>query len=782
MHALQVLEFPEVLAGLSRQAETSVGRARALDLTPTFDPEVMRILLAQTEEAVDLLEGGPVSLRGVHDLVEKLSLVGRGAVLDGESLHRIGELLRVGREVQDRLRGRRDRSPQLARLSDRMHQNRKLETRLADSLESDGSVRSEASPALASARERRAGLARRLTERIQAYTTGRFRDLLSDPVVTQRSGRQVIPLKAENRGKIRGIVHDTSASGATIYLEPEDVVRTGNELREAEAAERTEVERVLRRLSEMTAEESAALTESLEALAELDVVLAKARLGSVMQAVVPGLLSTPGCVLKNARHPLLEPRVAVPLSLSLGAEAKAILITGPNTGGKTISIKTVGLAAAMAQCGMMVPADEARIGCFRQIWADIGDEQSLQQSLSTFSAHIRNIALAVNGLEPGALVLLDEVGAGTDPAEGAALAQALLQDLKDRGALILASTHYGELKLFAGSTPGFVNAGMEFDRRTLRPTYRLMVGVPGSSQALHIASRYGMPERIIEAARARSEGSEQDLGRLIQSLEDSQRRARESQSRADRLSAELDRLRKATDKRLSEAEEARRTVRTRVADEMDEALRALRLEAEDIFAEVKRNPTPTGIEKARKKLARLQEKGRGFVKDVRPKEAPAPSADPDRLVRGAQVRIDGIGQVGTVLEEPKRGKVQVQIGAMKMSVEIARLQLAGPPPARKSAPAAGQGVRRMMMEKSQQASTEINLISLRAEEAQSRLLKFLEDAVLGGLPWVRIVHGKGEGILRSLVEDTLRRDRNVVRFVDADSAQGGHGATVAYFE
>ncbi len=774
MHALRVLEFEVICQRLAGQCETSVGQALAHALSPSFDPEVVKVWNEQTGEAIDLIDSGGFSLRGLHDLSRSLDYCRKGGVLEGLLIFQTSELLRLGREAKKSLEAKRERMPRLGYLSTRLYMDSRLEDRLAHSVESDGTVKSDASPGLASARERKARLAQRVQERINSYVSGKTREWLSDPVVTQRSGRWVVPLKAENKGKIKGIVHDTSGSGGTIYVEPDDVVRLGNELREAEGQERSEIEKVLRRLSELTALVAEPLIETVEALGQLDLILGKARLGIAGDWCLPTLLPDPAIIIRHGRHPLLDVKQAVPLSLELGREHTSLLITGPNTGGKTISIKTVGLFVAMAQSGLPVPAREVKAGVFSQIWADIGDEQSLHQNLSTFSAHIKNIAEAVDGLKKGALILLDEVGAGTDPAEGAALARALLLDFQKRGAIVMASTHYGELKLFAANTPGFINSSMEFDRKTLRPTYRLMVGVPGSSHALHIAQRYGIPGRVLEEAEKSGSVQEKDISNMIEQLEISQKRAQASQSRADKLGAELKRVQAEAETKLKQAEDIRQNVRGKAVQELEELLRQIRLEAASVFEEVKKDPAK-GMERARKKLAELQEVGSSFVQEMKPVEKAKPLLKPAEITRGMAVHVRELKQSGTVLEEPKGGKVLVQIGMMKMTVPVAHLT---PGQVRKESSKPNE-VRKLTMQKASTAKSEINLINKRAEEAQDELERFLDDAILGGLPYVRIVHGKGEGILRQVVAQVLAKNPHVKGHKPADGSGGGAGVTLA---
>ncbi len=775
MHALRVLEFDAVRAQLAEQCETPGGRALALELMPRLEPAGVQFEIERTGEAWDLLAFSPITLRGVRDTRDALIRAEKEGVLDGQSLYWIGQALQVMREAKKPLESRQTEWPKLWLLGSRLPYEARLEDVLLSSLESDGMVKSEASPALASARSRKGSLGQRILERLQSYLGGKTRELLSDPIYTTRNGRYVIPLKAENKGKIKGIVHDSSMSGQTVYVEPEDVLRLGNELREAEAQERAEEEKVLRKLSAEVGKKAAGVRDGLEAAQELDLIVAKARHGSATGGCVPIAEKGSWIQISNGRHPLLDKSVAIPLSLELGRSVDAILITGPNTGGKTISIKTVGLFAAMAQAGLMPPASEVKIGCFTQFWADIGDEQSLQQSLSTFSGHIKNIAEALNQLKPDALVLFDEIGAGTDPQEGAALARALLLQFQRKGAKIMASTHYGELKLFAANEKGFLNASMEFDQKSLRPTYRLMVGTPGSSHALKIASRYGIPADVIEAAEAGYTTQERDIALMIQNLEDSQKRAREAQGRADRLASSLARVEKEAEEKIAQAEETRRKVREQTATELQELLRQIRLEAADIFETVKKDPTQKGIDKAREKLKSLQDVGQEFVREIKPVEKPKPKQPVGKIEKGMSVRVEGFDQNGTVVEDPKGGRAMVQVGMMKMQVKLEQLRVLDQP---KTKPRTAKGSS-LTFEKTQTVTHEIQLRQMRAEDAELELEKFIDDAVLGGMPLIRIVHGKGEGILRKVTQELLRSHPRVQGFRQGDPHEGGSGVTIA---
>lgn len=779
MHAERVLEFEAIREQLAAECETAAGRALASDLQVSFDPDEVWRRLALTGEAFRLLENtSGLSLNGVADVVKPVTLAGKGAVLGGDVLARISDSLIAMRSARSALATRKEEMPGLWRWAERLPELRDLESRLTSSLDGDGEVKDEASPALASIRGRIGAIGQRIVERIQSYTQGNRRDLLSEPIYTVRDGRYVIPLKAENRGKIKGVVHGASGSGQTVYLEPDDVLNLGNQLREAESAEREEIQRILKDLSGRVGKHADAIVAGLEASAQLDLVLAKARLGQRQQACLPVAWGQHRLLIEKGRHPLLNPETAVPLSLELGSEVDGLMITGPNTGGKTVAIKTVGLFVLMAQSGLMVPADAMRLGPFTSVWADIGDEQSLQQSLSTFSGHVKNIAAALRGLRAGALVLLDEIGAGTDPAEGSALAKALLRAFRDAGAKILCSTHYGELKVFAYNEPGFTNAAMEFDTKSLRPTYRLILGAPGASHALRIAERYGVPKEIVEAARTDLGVDRQDVARMLEKLELAQKQAQRAQSEADRMAARLREVEREAQRKLSEAEEIRKTARARAAEELEQEIRRIRSQTAELMEELKGAAKGKEVEQVRTRLRDLEKSTAGKADRLKETSTP-PSPTPVEIAKGMTVRIRGHSQSGTVLTDPRGESVQVQVGALKMRVAVRDLEAApSAPPERKmtiSRPGA-------FLQKTQNQTQELHLRMLRAEDAADLLDRFLDDAVLAGLPWVRIVHGKGGGVLRQVTHQALRRHPEVRTWHYADPAEGGDGVTVAVFE
>lgn len=773
-HALRVLEFDAVRKRLQAHCETSLGEALAAELLPSFDSATVWSALALTDCAYRLIgDHVPPSLGPVRDLRQAVLRAAKGAVMGGVEIFEAAEALTAMRAFKTFLNARRPEYDLLWAHAEALPDAKVLEDRIMASLEPDGEVKSSASAALASLRRRKVSAQSRVIERIQSYCTGKNRDYLSDPIYTVRDGRYVVPLQASYRNKIKGIVHDTSGTGQTLFVEPEDVLQLGNALREVEAAEREEVLRILAELSAKLGAIARSFADGVEAAGYLDFVMAKARLGYDDDAVMPEKAKNSCVEFTDGRHPLLDKKNVVPLTVTVGYDYVGLLITGPNTGGKTVAIKTIGLVVLMAQSGLMVPARYARLGPFTQMWADIGDEQSIQQSLSTFSGHIRNIAEALEGLREGALVLLDELGAGTDPAEGAALAKAILSALEAKNARIVASTHYGELKAFAYNTAGFQNAAMEFDAKSLRPTYRLIMGAPGASHALKIAERYGMPKELVEMARQGLTEEQQDVQIMMEKLEQSQRQARIAQGDADRRTADLRKLETRANEKLAEAEEVRRNVYSKATASIEGTLREIRLEAATIFDELKKSVDPKALAAARAKLKDLQILGEEFAGEFEIEKAQPESTD--HIVKGMSVKIEGYTQIGTVLEEPQGDKVLVQMGPLKLHVDVADVR------ASKPSMEPRKGRTNLGLNRAMHATTEIHLREKRAEEAMRELEKFIDDAVLSGIPSVRIVHGKGEGILRKLTQEFLRKHPDVARVRDADPSEGGQGVTIAVF-
>lgn len=775
-HAEQVLGYDAIRQRLASACQTEGALNLALALAPVFSADRVWEALDATREAHELIAAhSPPSLGACRDLTLVWERAAKGGTSGGQELYDTGSAMAAMRSFRQFLSPKRNDSPRLWAFAEFLPDHKNIEVKLLDSLEPGGDVKDTASATLASLRAKRKAAVGKIQERIQKYLSGKTRDLLSDPIFTVRDGRYVIPVKAENRGKIAGVVHDVSGSGQTLFVEPADVLQEANRLREIEAAENEECARILAELSVLVGRVAPDLIAGLSAAVQLDLLLAKARMAFAMHACLPERKDRPGILIEGGRHPILEQTIGdelVPLDLEVGFTHSALLITGPNTGGKTISLKTAGLFVLMAQSGLYLPARFVRLGVFSQVWADIGDEQSIEQSLSTFSGHVKNIAEAVRGCREGALVLFDEIGAGTDPAEGAALAKAILANLVSKKAIIIASTHYGELKAFAYETEGFTNAAMEFDPKSLRPTYKLIMGAPGASHALRVAERFGIPKPIIEASMENLDTGTKDLNRVLQQLEIAQRQARTAQSEADKRAAEIKRLEDRTERKLAEADEIRRTANQKAQEAIEATLREIRLEAASLFEELKNIGDTKAKEAIRAKLKDLQEVGTELAAEFQ-----SPTTKPETegpIVKGASVRAEGYSQIGVVMSDPKGGKAEVQMGAMKMTLAVSTLRVV-----QAELPKQRSSTANLSFQKAQTASTEIHIRAMRAEEAQDVIQRFLDDAVLAGLHQVRIVHGKGEGILRSLTRTALRKHPQVASFRDGEPGEGGHGATIA---
>jgi len=769
LRALKILDFQLIRNRLEAWCESAMGSEIALSLQPSFAEQEIWEQLDQTAEAFDLLgTNPPPNINGVHDVRGPLKLASKGAMLGGSEIYQIGYAHSAIRTMREYLE--KAQTKKIAFVG--LESDPKIEREILFAFESDGSIKDEASPALGELRRKKRTAQARIIERIQAHTSGPNRDLLSDPIYTVRQGRYVIPLKAEYKGRIKGIIHDTSATGSTIFLEPDDVLNAANAARQIETQEREEEKRLLTLFSRKVGNIATITIGALTELGKVDITFAKARLGAEMRAQVPIRISGHHIEVKSGRHPLLDPNSVIPTDIELGGE-QSVLITGPNTGGKTVAIKAVGLFVAMMQSGLLPPALHCRFGHFTQLWADIGDEQSIEQSLSTFSAHLKNIASALNNLKPGALILLDEIGAGTDPAEGAALAQSILLEFQSKGGTVLASTHYGELKAFAFSTEGFINASMEFDQKTLRPTYRLILGAAGASQALRIAERYGIQPHVVERAKEGLSTQQRDIAEMLQNLENAQKQARAAQSEADRKLSELKQLEAVAERKLQDAEDIRKRANERAKDAIDSELRNIRIEAEELFEQVKKGKGT--VQDAREKIRAIDHKGKHLAKPFQPKKTV--ESTQVALKKGDHVSVLGFQQNGVLLEDPSGREVLVQMGIAKMKIDIRKLIPTGAKPTQ-----ATSNKHKLSLNKTMNARTEITLRHKRAEEAIQELERFIDDALLGNVPWVRIVHGKGEGVLRQVTQEFLRKHKDVKSVRDGDATEGGQGVTIATFK
>jgi DNA mismatch repair protein MutS2 len=783
---LAKLEFPEILERLAARCRFSVAAERARELGPSGDAATVRYLLDVTAEAVDLLTEFPdVTIGGARDVRGLVERAARGSRLQPAELLQVLDMLVAARNLRRvfrRLPDVEERFPQLLEFVDHLTEIPGLEADISRAIGARGDVLDTASPELGKIRREVRVAHSRLMERLNSLVgSGKYASVLQDAIVTTRDGRYVVPVRADARGGLPGVVHDTSASGQTLFVEPLEIVELNNRWRERQLDEQHEIERILDMLSERTGDNADAISSSVEATAAIDLAMAKARLAFDMRAHRPNLWSEetetttghPRCriSLRLARHPLLDPATVVPIDVDLGESFRVLLITGPNTGGKTVALKTVGLLTLMAQTGLFIPADDTSVvSVFPAVFIDIGDEQSIAQSLSTFSGHIRTVIAMLREVTADDLVLLDELGAGTDPQEGSALARAIVSRLLELGPLVIATTHYPEVKAFAFATPGVENASVEFDVKTLAPTYRLMTGVPGRSNALAIAGRLGMPREILEAASGLLDPDELRVDSLLQDI---RRRRDEADALLDRARGESEQaeaLRKTAERELREAEHARREARGEALAEAEAELE----QAREAFKRLQRDRDSLQIareqlEERRREVDRAADQVRTFRRERIAKPPPTPGARPIRA--GDRVRVVSLDQEGEVIAVDGE-MVDVMLGALKTRQPLAALDRLGRVREEPSRPI-------LVPPSPGPVNLELDLRGYRAAEIEAMLDEYLEQAYRSGMPFVRIIHGKGTGALRKVVRDVLSVHPAVASHEVAPANQGGDGATVA---
>jgi DNA mismatch repair protein MutS2 len=785
-HTLQVLEFQTIRERVAAEAACSLGVERALDLLPSANEAVIQSRLDETSEARALLaRRGPVPLGGITDIRKQIHQAEIGGVLDTSDLLDIASTVASSRRLKLFLQksGREDYGL-MTSLADRIGVFTTIETEVHKAVGSNGQIVDSASPDLSRIRNRKRSAEQRIQDKLNGIVSGPQRSLLQDPVVVQRNDRWCIPVKAENRSALGGIVHDTSSSGATLFVEPAAVVEIGNEIRELTVQEMHEVNRILLKLTDIVRQSEVELTTTMVVIGTIDFIIARARYAERIKAVEPAISTDSPTRLLSARHPLIEPAFVVATDVTIGgAENQIVIITGPNTGGKTVTLKTVGLLTLMAQSGLHVPAARADICIYDEIFADIGDEQSIEQSLSTFSSHITQIARILKNINDRSLVLLDEVGAGTDPAEGSALAKAVLEFLRTRGARVIATSHYGELKAYAFSTPGVQNASVEFNQDTLRPTYRLLQGIPGSSHAFVIASRLGLPEEVLLTVR-NVELSENSSAETMRTLEEARRTALVDASAAEEARREAEQLRSRAERELTEYEGLRREIRQKALEEARSLIRRSTEKATQILADIRRvDAKQVEAESARSELQLL---GRDLDDDIEdllqlPEQPEAADQDLGRpLQSGDRVRVTTLNLVGTLIADvDSDGKVSVQVGALRVIVPVSALRSLAPVSKRAVVSPIKAVSRAVGAEDAASISQQITLIGQRADEAVTNVSQYLDEAHSAGLRRVRIVHGKGTGALRRAIQEHLRTNPLVSKYDAAETAEGGAGATVA---
>ena len=786
--SIRTLELPAVLELLADQAVSAAAKDRCRRLRPETEAEEVLRLLDQTDAARSMigLRGSP-SFSGVKPVGEALDRADRGGSLNPHELLTIADLLTAARRCKEYFNDEAAEKTAIDHLFLSLHGNRFLEEKIKRCLPDEDTVADAASTELADIRRHMRSAqakSRQILQRI--ISSPSYSKILQETIITQRDGRFVVPVKAEHKGDLPGLVHDISSTGATLFVEPMGVVQANNELIELQAKEQKEIERILAELSAEAAAHRDDIQWDYDALVHLDVIFARGQLSYKMDAVRPEVRRDGAISLRKARHPLLDPKTAVPIDIQLGEDFDTLVITGPNTGGKTVSLKTLGLLTLMTQCGLHIPAaDRSAVSVYEQVLADIGDEQSIEQNLSTFSAHMVNIVAILKETGSRSLVLFDELGAGTDPVEGAALAIAIIQEVRRRGSKVAATTHYAELKTFAMTTAGVENASCEFNVETLAPTYRLLIGIPGKSNAFAISQRLGLPAEVIDAAKEQMSGESVRFEDVLTQLEAKRQALEKREQEADRLYAQREEdARKAREFR-AQMERAKDNARSRGEAEAKRIVRDARAAADQVFAELSemrkaqaKADRAINENEARAALRRRLNEAEEAVTHRDARQEPIPK--PSRPIRaGDLVEIPGVKTPAEVVSVGKDGSLQLKSGILKMKAKADEVRLIEDDEraARKKAPAVtirGSADRALRSS----AARELDIRGMETLEAESVVENFISAAVMGRLETVTIIHGKGTGALRKAVHDILRRNKAVKSFRLGVYGEGESGVTV----
>ncbi len=784
---LQVLEYHKIIARLTEKATSEPGKKRATALLPMTDLNEIQAAQTQTADALGrLFAKGSTSFGSNKDFGMSLKSLEVGSVLSIAELLRIASFLENVNRIKAYGRRERDDMPgdSLDVWFDMLEPLTPLAGEINRCILSEEEIADDASPALKHIRRSMAVTNDRIHSQLNSMINGSLRTYLQDAVVTMRDNRYCIPVKSEYKSQVPGMVHDQSSTGSTFFIEPAAVVNLNNELKELSIREKEEIEAVLASLSAQTAAYTRELAADQEAMTNLDFVFAKATLAMEQNATMPLFNTEHQIHIRKGRHPLIDKKQVVPVDILLGIDFDLLIITGPNTGGKTVALKTAGLLSLMGQAGLHIPAmDRSQLSVFREIYADIGDEQSIEQSLSTFSSHMTSIVSILREADADSLCLFDELGAGTDPTEGAALAISVLDHLHGRGIRTMATTHYSELKVYALSTPFVENACCEFDVETLRPTYRLLIGIPGKSNAFAISTRLGLPDYIIEDARRHITQDKESFEDLLANLENSRLTIEKEQAEIETYKREIQTLKE----RLESKQEKIDQSRDRIIREANEEAREILQSAKELADETIRtfqkagNASIKDLEKSRRKVSeKISEKNEKLSL-----KADSPShktLKPNQIKLGDSVNIVSMGLKGTVSSLPdKNGRLFVQCGIIRSQVSLNDLVLLEEETVRtEKMQRSSSG--KLKMSKSYSVSTEINLLGKTVDEAISELDKYLDDAYLAHLPSVRIVHGKGTGALRKAVQNYLRKNKTVKSFRLGEFGEGDAGVTIAEFK
>lgn len=788
--ALRTLEYTKIIERLTELAGSSIGKELCRNLKPSSNLAEIEAAQKQTSDALSrIYQRGSISFSGVQDVRGSLKRLEIGGSLSALELLRIAKLLETTSRVKSfgRLENSDREKDSLDDMFDGLQPLANLYNEIYRCILSEDEIADDASPALAKIRRSIRQTNDRVHTQLASLVNGSSRTYLQDAVITMRNGRYCVPVKSEYKGQVPGMIHDQSSTGSTLFIEPMAIVKLNNELRELELQEQKAIEAVLAELSNMAAAENENIADNFRILTQLDFIFARAMLSKSYNGTEPIFNEKGHINIKKGRHPLLDKKSVVPIDIWLGKDFRLLVITGPNTGGKTVSLKTVGLFTLMGQAGLHIPAfDHSELSVFDEVFADIGDEQSIEQSLSTFSSHMTHTVSILKEATDRSLVLFDELGAGTDPTEGAALAIAILNELHSRGTCTMATTHYSELKVFALTTPGVENGCCEFSVETLRPTYRLLIGVPGKSNAFAISGKLGLPEHIIEDARSRISEQDESFEDLLSDLEHSRITIEKEQEELARYKAEAASLKAQLEKKQERLDSAKE----RILAEANEKAHTILREAKEYADETIKNFNKYGkaagvsISDMERERTRLREKMNAAEKNMA-KKTPAKvkkAVDPKALRVGDSVKVLSLNLKGTVSTLPDaKGNLFVQMGILRSQVNLRDIEPIDEPVI--TAPNFNRtGSGKIKMAKSSSVGIELNLLGKTSDEAISELDKYLDDAYIAHLPSVRIVHGKGTGVLRKAVHNYLRRCKIVDEYHLGEFGEGDAGVTIVTFK
>ena len=788
--ALSSLEYPKIIERLTEKASSPMGKELCRKLQPSTDINRIRLMQTQTKDALTrLFQKGSVSFGSVKDIRGSLKRLEIGSSLGIMEILSVCALLENTSRVKAYSRGDRSDLPSdsLDSMFEQLAPLTPLSSEIRRCILSEDEISDDASPALRQVRRNMKVTNDRIHTQLSGLVNGNARTYLQDSVITMRNGRYCIPVKAEYKGQVPGMIHDQSSTGSTLFIEPMAVVKLNNDMRELELQEQKEIEIILAGLSEQIAEEREAIALNLELMVQLDFIFARAGLAMDMNGSEPVFNEEGRVLLKKARHPLIPKKKVVPIDIRLGDDFDLLIITGPNTGGKTVSLKTVGLLTLMGQAGLHIPAlDRSELALFHEIYADIGDEQSIEQSLSTFSSHMTNIVSFLEKADSRSLVLFDELGAGTDPTEGAALAISILSYLHDKGIRTMATTHYSELKVYALSTPGVENACCEFSVETLRPTYRLLIGIPGKSNAFAISSKLGLSDQIIERAKEQISEQDESFQDVLSSLEENRVTIENERLEIARYKEEIKTLKAQLESRQEKLDAQRDRILRQANEEAHKVLEEAKEYADQtmkLFHKFQKNNVDTSaVERERQELRKRMNKAEKNMSDRQETKKPKKLLTAKDIRPGDSVKVLSMNLKGTVGSRPdSKGFLFVQMGIIRSKVHLSDLELVDEPVI--TTPSLQKtGAGKIRMSKSASVSTEINLLGRTVDEAIAELDKYLDDAYIAHLKSVRIVHGKGTGALRKGIHDYLRRQKHVSSFRLGEFGEGDAGVTIVDFK